>query len=98
MSAAHCARSGKIIGISFRLSFNMKVFCVYSFELPHRGDSNEYTQHTIFNIKTENQPKLIQICSYGIFPKGLKNELETVVGNEPPGLEPLKFYCMSCIL
>ena len=23
------------------------VFCVYSLESPHRGDSNEYTQHTI---------------------------------------------------
>ena len=23
------------------------VCCVYSFESPHRGDSNEYTQHTI---------------------------------------------------
>ena len=23
------------------------VCCVYSLELPHRGDSNEYTQHTI---------------------------------------------------
>ena len=26
------------------------------------------------NIQTENHPKLFQICSYGIFPKGLKNE------------------------
>ena len=23
------------------------VCCVYSLELPHQGDSNEYTQHTI---------------------------------------------------
>ena len=23
------------------------VYCVYSLESPHRGDSNEYTQHTI---------------------------------------------------
>ena len=23
------------------------VCCVYSLELPHRGNSNEYTQHTI---------------------------------------------------
>ena len=38
-------------------------------ESPHRGNSNEYTQYTIFNIKKENQPKLSQICSYGIFPR-----------------------------
>ena len=27
----------------------MKVFCVFSLESPHQGDSNEYTQYTIFN-------------------------------------------------
>ena len=31
--------------------FNMKVYCVFSFESPQRGDSNDYTQYTIFNIK-----------------------------------------------
>ena len=30
--------------------------CVFSLESPHRGDSSEYTQHTIFNIKKKNQP------------------------------------------
>ena len=40
--------------------FNMKVCCVFSLESPHRGDSNEYKQHTIINIKrkfTLNYPK-----------------------------------------
>ena len=27
---------------------------MYSLELPHRGDSNEYTQHTIILLKIEN--------------------------------------------
>ena len=31
--------------------FNMKVCCVFSLELPHRGDSNEHTQYAIINIK-----------------------------------------------
>ena len=53
------------------------------------GDSNKYTQYTIFNLK-ENHPKLSQICSYGIFSKGLKNEFETAVANEPSMFEPLK--------
>ena len=38
----------------------MKIYCVFSLESPHRGDSNEYTQYTIFNIKrkiTLNYPK-----------------------------------------
>ena len=31
----------------FFLFYHGIVCCVYSLELPHRGDSNEYTQHTI---------------------------------------------------
>ena len=31
--------------------YNMKVCCVFSLESPYRGDSNEYTQFTVFNIK-----------------------------------------------
>ena len=34
----------------------MKVCCVFSEESPHRGDFNEYTQYTIFNM-TESHPK-----------------------------------------
>ena len=32
-------------------SIFMQVCCVFLLESPHRGDSNEYTQYTIFNIK-----------------------------------------------
>ena len=53
----------------FSIFFNMKVFCVFSLESPHRGDSNEYTQYTIFNIKMKIILKLSQICSYGCFPR-----------------------------
>ena len=68
---------------------------MFSLESPHRGDSNEYTQYTIFKIKkkiTLNHPKyaIMEFCS-----NGLKKELETAVVNEPSVLEPLKFYC-SC--
>ena len=45
-----------------------------------------------FQYKKENHPKLSQICSYGIFSKGLK-EFETAVVNKPSVFEPLKFYC-----
>ena len=67
---------------------------MFSLESPHRGDSKEYLQCTIFNIKKENQRKLSQTCSYGIFSKGLKDEFETAVVNEPSVFEPLKFYCI----
>ena len=44
----------------FSIFYNTMVCCMFSLESPHRGDSNEYTQYTIFNIKKEkeNHPKL----------------------------------------
>ena len=66
---------------------------MFSLESPHRGDSNEYTQYTIFNMNkkiTLNYPKS---AAMGFFSKGLKNEFETAVVNEPSVFEPLKFYC-----
>ena len=44
----------------FSIFFRMMVYCVFSLESPHRGDSNEYTQNTIFNIKTK---ELIHNCT-----------------------------------
>ena len=35
----------------FSIFINMKVCCVFSLESPRRGDSNDYIQYTIFNIK-----------------------------------------------
>ena len=70
---------------------------MFSLESPHRGDSNEYTQYTISNIKqkiTLNYPNL-QLCD---FFKGFKNECETAVVNEPSVFEPMKFYCILYLL
>ena len=39
--------SRKQIFRDFFLFYHGIVCCVYSLELPHRGDSNEYTHHTI---------------------------------------------------
>ena len=57
-----------------------------------------HKQPTTNQYKKEHYPKLSQICSYGIFSKGLKSEFETAVVNEKSGFEPLKFYCslMHC--
>ena len=66
---------------------------MFSLELPHRGDSIEYTQFTIFNMNKKKHPKLSPVCSYGIFSKGIKNKFETAMVNEPSVFEPLKFYC-----
>ena len=70
---------------------------MFTLELPHQGDSNEYTQYTIFQYEEEKHPKLSQICSYGNFSKGLKNEFDRAVVNEPSVFKPLKFYCILYI-
>ena len=50
MRVDYSARPGGLIGLYIFIFFNMKVNCVFSLESPHRGDSNEYTQYTIFNM------------------------------------------------
>ena len=58
----------------------MKVFCVLSLALPHWGDSNEYTQYTIFQYNKENLPKLSQTCSNGIFFLGIQAQVQNSHG------------------
>ena len=43
----------------FSIFVNMKVCCLFSLELPHQGDANEYTQYTIFSIKKRKSPSVI---------------------------------------
>ena len=60
-----------------------------------RGDSNENTQYTIFNIKqkfTLNYPKS---AGMGFFPRDSRTGLKTAVVNEPSVFEPLNFYCIT---
>ena len=73
----------------------MKVYCVFSLESPHRGDSNVYTQYTILVIKTKITPDYSKSAAMGFFSFGLKT-FETAVVNEPSVFEPLKFFC-TCI-
>ena len=94
MSVNHSVRTGGIIRICFFIFPNMKVWCVFSLTSPRRDDSNEYTQYTIINIKkriTLNYPKS---AAMGFFSKGLKNEFEIAMVNEPSVFEPLKDYCI----
>ena len=70
---------------------------MFSSELPHRGNSNEYTKHTIINIKktiTLYYLKYNHVCSFGNFSEGLKNEFEIAEVKEPSVFEPLQLYCM----
>ena len=57
---------------------DLKVYCVFSLESPHRGDSIEYTQRTIINIKKKaipNYSKYNNVCSYGIFLLGTQERV-----------------------
>ena len=51
----------------FSIFSNMKVFCVSSLESPDRGDSNEYTQYTIFNIKRKIDQNYLKSAAMGFF-------------------------------
>ena len=42
---------------------------MFSLELPHRGDSNEYTQYTIFNMNKKNTLNYPKSAAMGIFPR-----------------------------
>ena len=64
-----------------------------SLESPHRGHSNDYTLHNIFNINRKT-PLIILSLPLWDFSKGLKNEYETAVVDEPSVFQPLKFYCI----
>ena len=86
----HSTRSGGIIGIYLFNFLYLEGICVFSLESPHRGNSNEYTQYTIFKSPSIIIPNL-QLWD---FFKGLKNEFKTSMVKEPSVLEPLKVYCM----
>ena len=54
MRVYESARSGDVTRISL-IFYNMKVCCVFSLQSPHSGDSNEYTQYTVFNRKKKKK-------------------------------------------
>ena len=67
---------------------------MFSLESPHQGNSNEYTKYTIFNMNKKNTLNCPKSAAMGFFSKGLKNEFETAMVNEPSVFKPLKFYCI----
>ena len=66
---------------------------MFSLESPRRGDFNENTQYTIFNVKKKKSPSIIPNLQLWDFFKGFKNKLEIAMAYEPPLFESLKFSC-----
>ena len=54
----------------FSTFFNMKVFCVFSLESPHRGNSKEYTQYTIFNVENKITQNYLKSATMGFLFQG----------------------------
>ena len=59
--------------------------------LRHRGDSNEYTQYTIFNIKNKITLNYSKSAAMGFFPRDFN--FETAMVNQASVFEPLQVYC-----
>ena len=81
------------------LFYNEIVCCVYSLESPHRGDLNEYTQHTIILLKIENisinyRHLLPDLAPWLNFIGSNYPSLEQI-SMVPKMFEPLNFDCMN---
>ena len=70
---------------------------MFSLESPHRGDSNEYTQHTIVNIKQKITPNYPKSSAIG-FSQGTQERVRNSRGKRAIRFEPLKFYCIRILL
>ena len=64
----------------FSIVFNMKVCCLFSLESP---PSSRQSQNTIFNVKKKNTLNYLKSAAVMGFSRGLKNEFEAAVVNEP---------------
>ena len=82
----------------------MIIGCVFSLESPQLGDSNEYTQYTIFKIKKKLLliiPKLSQICSYGILFQEIQEGVRNSRGKRAisvPAIEVPLYFLLTCFL
>ena len=77
----------------FSIFFNMKVLYAFSLESPHRGDSNEYTQNTIFNIErkiTLNYPKSAAMRFF----LGTQARVRNSHGKRAISVRAIDFYCI----
>ena len=81
MSVNQSARSGGKVG--------QGIFCVLIRIASMRRFSRVHTIYP-FQYKKENHPKYPKSATMGFFSKGLKNEFETAMVNEPSVFEPLK--------
>ena len=64
----------------FSIFFNMKVFCVFSLQSPHQGDSNKYTQYTIFNAENKITLNYLKSAAMGFLFQGTQERVRNSHG------------------
>ena len=72
----------------------MVICFVFTLDSPHRGDSNEYTQYILFNIKKKITLNYSKSAVMGFFPRDSRKSSKTAVVNARSVFEPLRFYCI----
>ena len=95
MRADNSAGSIDIIRVSL-IFYNMKVCCVFSLKSPHCGDSNEYTQYAVLNIKkkiTLNFPSLQPRDYFLGTQQGVRNGKRAT---SVRAIEVLLYLCFRC--
>ena len=84
----------------FSIFFNMKVYCVFSLESTHRGDSNVYTQYIFFVIKPKITPDDSKSADMG-FSLGPQERVRNIRGKQAISVratEVLLYVQMSVIV
>ena len=72
-----------------------------SLESPHRGDSNEYTQHAIIKMKkkiTLNYPKYNNVSCYGIFSLGTQERIRNSQGKRAIGVRAIEVLLIMALV
>ena len=55
---------------------------MFALESPHRGDSNEYTQYTIFNMNKKKTLSYPKSAAMGFFFKGTQEQVRNSRGKQ----------------
>ena len=65
---------------------------MFSLESPHRGDSNENTQYTIFNVNKKNTLNYPKSVAMGFFPR------DSRMSSKQPGKRAISVRAIEVLL
>ena len=77
------------IGIYISIFYKIKVYCIFALESPHRGDSNEYIQYTIFNTKKKTTEYYPKSAAMGFF-QGTQERIRNSRGERAIGVRAIE--------